>query len=51
MARIIALLAAIAAISGAASAVTCTPSETYCGSRLLKIGLILISSLQTRFQS
>ncbi|CAI0646937.1 unnamed protein product [Colletotrichum noveboracense] len=37
MARIVALLAAIAAISGAASAVTCTPSETYCGSRLLKI--------------
>ncbi|KAH0425356.1 hypothetical protein CcaCcLH18_11012 [Colletotrichum camelliae] len=37
MARIVATFTTIAVISGAASAVSCTPSETYCGSRLLKI--------------
>ncbi|KAF9871202.1 hypothetical protein CkaCkLH20_11371 [Colletotrichum karsti] len=37
MARIATFLTAIAALSGAVSAVICTSSETYCGARLLKV--------------
>ncbi|KAK2028570.1 hypothetical protein LX32DRAFT_728599 [Colletotrichum zoysiae] len=36
MFRFTAFLAVIAAVAGAATAVVCTPAETYCGSRLIK---------------
>ncbi|KZL80267.1 hypothetical protein CI238_12815 [Colletotrichum incanum] len=36
MSRLTLVLTTIAALTGAAVAVVCTPAETYCGSRLIK---------------